>query len=211
MGSRDFLKLLPDIFDRRKESNVGKLFDLVSEQFELVSSLLNQIEQWRGIDDAKGTTLDQLGANVGQYRGKTNDELYRILIRGKLLRNYSDGTTNRILRALSYSLSCPPSDIQLVYAHETADEKEPAAIIIKKAPLTYLNKSGLTVAQFMQIVESITAGGVRVSYVNLEGTFSFASGKTVEISDEGFADIEGTIGGELGGVFLPSDDYELPL
>ncbi|MGH2143919.1 hypothetical protein ACQ1ZU_16105, partial [Enterococcus faecalis] len=84
-----------------------------------------------------------------------------------------------------------PSDIHIISANETVDEKEPACVIIKKAPLDYLNSSGLSISQFLQIVESISAGGIRVAYVNLEGTFSFSSTTDIEISKEGFADIDG--------------------
>lgn len=81
----------------------------------------------------------------------------------------------------------------------------------KKAPLDSLNSSGLSINQFLQIVESISAGGVRIAYVHLEGSFSFSSTNDLESSVEGFADIEGTVGGTLGGVFIPAEDYKLPI
>ncbi|GGC97939.1 hypothetical protein [Enterococcus wangshanyuanii] len=211
MSLNKLAKLLPDVFKKDEASNIGKLLLIFEDQIDHVRALLEKTATWRDIENAKGSTLDELGANVGQFRGKSPDEVYRVLIRGKVARNCSDGTIDKMLHALATSLNCPPSEIQIVAANETEDEKEAAAIIIKKAPLTYLNKSGLSVSQFLQIAESISSGGVRMAYVNLEGTFSFASGKTIEESDEGFADIDETAGGTLGGVFMPDDDYKLPL
>lgn len=211
MSINKLAKLLPDVFKKDGASNIGKLLLIFEDQIDHVRALLEKTATWRDIEKAKGSTLDELGANVGQFRGKSPDEVYRVLIRGKVARNCSDGTINKMLHALATSLNCPPSEIQIVSANETEDEKEVAAIIIKKAPLTYLNKSGISISQFLQIAESISSGGVRMAYVNLEGTFSFASGKTIEKSNEGFADINGTVGGTLGGVFMPDDDYKLPL
>lgn len=211
MSINQLAKLLPDVFKKDEASNIGKLLLIFEDQIELVKSLLNKTASWRDIEKARGSTLDELGANVGQFRGKAPDEVYQVLIRGKVARNCSDGTINKMLHALATSLNCPPSEIQIVAANETDDEKEVAAIIIKKAPLAYLNKSGLSIAQFLQIAESISSGGVRMAYVNLEGTFSFASGIEIEPSDEGFADNDETTGGTLGGVFMPEDDYKLPL
>ncbi|OSH15693.1 hypothetical protein HS5302_1876 [Enterococcus faecalis] len=176
-----------------------------------MTDLLNKVANWRSIDEARGKGLDELGANVGQARGKTTDEIYRVLIRGKVARNTSDGSIDKMLHAIATSLNCHPSDIHIISANETVDEKEPACVIIKKAPLDYLNSSGLSISQFLQIVESISAGGIRVAYVNLEGTFSFSSTTDIEISKEGFADIDGNVGGTLGGVFIPENDYKLPL
>ncbi len=53
-----------------------------------------------------------------------------------------------MLHAIATSLNCHPSDIHIISANETVDEKEPACVIIKKAPLDYLNSSGLSISQF---------------------------------------------------------------
>jgi len=208
--SKKLKDYLPDVFNR-ENSNILKLFEIFELEIKELNDLLHKIAKWRSIDEAQGKSLDELGANVGQARGKTTDEIYRVLIRGKIARNTSDGTIDKMLHAISTSLNCQPSDIHIVAANETIDEKEPACIIIKKAPLDSLNSSGLSINQFLQIVESISAGGVRIAYVHLEGSFSFSSTNDLESSVEGFADIEGTVGGTLGGVFIPAEDYKLPI
>lgn len=208
--SKKLRDYLPDIF-KKENSNVSKLLEIIEFQISDLNDLLKKVAQWRSIDEARGKSLDELGANVGQARGKTTDDIYRVLIRGKVARNTSDGTIDKMLHAISTSLNCPASEIHIIAANETPDESEPACVIIKKAPLDYLNSSGLSISQFLQIVESISAGGVRVAYVTLEGTFAFSSSDLIEESIEGFADVEGSVGGTLGGVFIPEDDYKLPL
>ena len=41
-----------------------------------------------------------------------------------------------MLHAIATSLNCHPSDIHIISANETVDEKEPACVIIKKLLLT---------------------------------------------------------------------------
>lgn len=214
MAVNDFLKMLTDAFTKSEKSNIGKLFIIADEQISAITSNLEKAELWRDIDVAEGKTLDLLGENVGQSRGFASDEVYRVLIRGKVARNISDGTINKMIQAIAISLDCKPSDIQIINAidSESSDEKEPAAIIIKKIPLAALNNVGMSTNQFLQIVNSIKAGGVRVAYVNLEGTFAFATTNQLEEnSDFGFSDLSGTQGGTLGGLFTPEDDYQLPI
>ena len=209
MSLKKFIEMLPDLFNKKEKSNIGKLMLIFEEQTDVLNDVLNKSLEWRSIDKAQGIALNELGNNVGQNRGLASDEIYRVLIRGKVARNFSDGTLNRILEALSISLNCPPSEIHIESSIESGDN-EPAAISIKRMPLECLNKSGLTATQFFQITESITSGGVQIAFINLEGTFYFA-GNEIEESEEGFADLEETFGGTLGGVFLPENDYKLPL
>ncbi|MDE3837945.1 hypothetical protein C0966_00790 [Bacillus methanolicus] len=207
----EWLSKLTDHYKKDPNSNIGKLLSVVYDEIEELKSTFLKIEEWRNINNAEGTTLDLAGENVGQPRGKATDEIYRVMIRGKEALNQSDGTINKIIEVLSKTLDCKPSDINVFSVKETEEDDEPAALIVKKAPLEALNKVGMTPGQFVQIAERAAAAGVRVASVNLEGTFSFASGTDIETSEFGFADIEGTIGGTLGGVFMSADDYELPI
>lgn len=205
----DFFSKLPDAFNKSENSNIGKLLQIISEQLDNVKQTLESVEEWRDIDNASGTPLDLLGYNVGQNRGLATDEIYRVMIRAKNARMISDGTANKIIKALAASLNCSVSDINVKFGYEL--EGDPAVVSITKAPLTALNAIGMSTDQFIQIVSNVVAGGIGVGNISLEGTFSFASGNTVETSDTGFADIGGTTGGTLGGVFTPSNDYQLPI
>ncbi|EID6355166.1 hypothetical protein LCA03_002750 [Listeria monocytogenes] len=213
MSVKDFLGKLTDAFTKSEKSNIGKLFIIVDQQISALTSALEKTEEWRDIDNARGKALNHLGENVGQYRGLATDEVYRVLIRGKVARNASDGTTNKIIHAIAKSLDCNYKDIQIINAidSDSTDEHEPAAIIIKKIPLKALNQVGLSTSQFLQIVSSLKSGGVRVAYINLEGSFSFAKGTTEEVSDEGFSELDQVLGGTLGGLFTPAEDFKLPI
>lgn len=130
---------------------------------------------------------------MSQDRGRATDEIYRVLIRGKVARNVSDGTTNRIIEALAKTLNCKPSEIHIVSSKEN-NEDEPAAIIVKKAPIEALSKVGMSATQFSNIVQKTVAAGVRVAYVDLNGTFRFSSSaNSIETSQYGFS-TDGTDG-----------------
>ncbi|WP_063335558.1 DUF2612 domain-containing protein [Bacillus subtilis] len=207
---KDLIGKLTDAFLKDEKSNIGKLFLIVDEQLTALKSALITAENWRDIDAAKGKALDLLGDNVSQDRGRATDEIYRVLIRGKVARNVSDGTTNRIIEALAKTLNCKPSEIYIVSSKEN-NEDEPAAIIVKKAPIEALSKVGMSATQFSNIVQKTVAAGVRVAYVDLNGTFRFSSSaNSIETSQYGFS-TDGTDGGTLGGIFQPEDDYPLPI
>ncbi|WP_144495796.1 DUF2612 domain-containing protein [Bacillus pumilus] len=207
---KDLINRLTDAFQKDEKSNIGKLFLIVDEQLTAVRKTLTTAEKWRDIDNAKGRGLDLIGDNVAQNRGRATDEIYRVLIRGKIARNISDGTTNRIIEALSKTLNCEYNEIN-IYTVKEDGENEPAAIIVKKAPLEALNKVGMSATQFSSIVQKTVAAGVRVAYINLNGTFRFSFiPDEIETSQFGFSS-DGTDGGTLGGIFEPEDDYPLPI
>ncbi|MEH7651205.1 hypothetical protein [Bacillus safensis] len=207
---KDLINRLTDAFQKDEKSNIGKLFLIVDEQLTAVRKTLTTAEKWRDIDNAKGHGLDLIGDNVAQNRGRATDEIYRVLIRGKVARNISDGTTNRIIEALAKTLNCAYEEIN-IYTVKEDNEDEPAAIIVKKAPLEALNKVGMSATQFSSIVQKTVAAGVRVVYINLNGTFRFSSiPDEIETSQFGFSSDE-TDGGTLGGIFEPEDDYPLPI
>lgn len=207
---KDLISKLTDAFQKDEKSNIGKLFLIVDEQLTAARKTLTTAEKWRDIDNAKGRGLDLIGDNVAQNRGRSTDEIYRVLIRGKVARNISDGTTNRIIEALAKTLNCEYNEIN-IYTVKEDGENEPAAIIVKKAPLEALNKVGMSATQFSTIVQKTVAAGVRVAYINLNGTFSFSSiPDEIETSQFGFSS-DGIDGGTLGGIFEPEDDYPLPI
>ncbi|WP_224930519.1 DUF2612 domain-containing protein [Bacillus safensis] len=207
---KDLISKLTDAFQKDEKSNIGKLFLIVDEQLTAARKTLTIAEKWRDIDNAKGRGLDLIGDNVAQNRGRATDEIYRVLIRGKVARNISDGTTNRIIEALAKTLNCAYEEIN-IYTVKEDNDNEPAAIIVKKAPLEALNKIGMSATQFSSIVQKTVAAGVRVAYINLNGTFRFSSiPDEIETSQFGFSSDE-TDGGTLGGIFEPEDDYPLPI
>ncbi|MEG3016085.1 MAG: hypothetical protein RR820_05835, partial [Carnobacterium sp.] len=93
------LSMIPDAFAKTKETNFGKLFIILSEQVNGVTQTVEKIENWRSIDEAKGIVLDKIGADLEQYRGMADDEIYRLLIKSRIIRAQSSGTFDDIIRA----------------------------------------------------------------------------------------------------------------
>lgn len=110
---KELINKLTDAFQKDEKSNIGKLFLIVDEQLTAARKTLTTAEKWRDIDNAKGRGLDLIGDNVAQNRGRATDEIYRVLIRGKVARNISDGTTNRIIEALAKTLNCAYDKINI--------------------------------------------------------------------------------------------------
>ncbi len=207
---KDLLRRLPDVFDKRTESTLGRLLGIVSAQLAELEATQNQIREWRDIETAKGPTLDRIGVNVGQPRGVASDEVYRILLKSKIARNRSTGDINTIIRVLSVALSCPPSDVKIEEMWD-AETPEPAAIALIQLPLDRINNAGMDPIQFARIVQRTVAAGVRVGAIELSGTFEFGEIDEAPDTAMGFSNDAGQTGGTLGAVYAPAENVDLPI
>lgn len=209
---QDMFRKLTDAYTKNENSNVGKVLLLLSEQIDDLNGTLTTVENYRDLNSATGTTLDLIGQAVGQPRGKATDEVYRILIRARIARNASDGTTDKIILALSLALNTDPSNIKI---NELSDGGvyEPATIGLVNLPLEALLNAGMTASQFGILMQRVAAAGVRVASVDLTGTFQLSDSANSSIIDveRGLSDLEQTTGGTLSGSFSPEDDVELPI
>lgn len=210
MNQITLLRKLTDVFTKNPNSNIGKLFLIISEQFEDIESATTNIDNWRDIDQAEGSTLDLIGAARGQQRGKLSDELMRVLIRARIARNNSDGTIDSIIQALALSLNTAPSTIKI---KALWSEGQPAALMIEGLPLEALNKVGMTVSEFGAIAQIITASGIQITSVDLSGSFALSSVNNVlQTSVEfGLAPLDKSTGGTLGASYDPSQGSDLPI
>ncbi|GED69381.1 hypothetical protein BRE01_30830 [Brevibacillus reuszeri] len=210
--AKDFLRKLTDVFTKRPNSNLGKLFTILADQIRQLEETHDRIRAWRDIDQAEGTTLDKIGTIVNQPRGVATDEVYRILLKSKIARNLSTGDINTIIRILSLALSTDPSNIEIKETWNDPVDPEPAGISVIKLPIEAINQAGLPPGQFVRMVQKTVVAGVRVREIELTGTFEFASGSETEIDvNRGFSNLEGTSGGTLGYAYTPSDDTDLPI
>lgn len=207
---KEWISKLTDQYFKNENTGIGKLFFIVDTEIEQLKTTFKTTEEWRSLNNAQGTTLDLMGENINQPRGRASDDVYRIMIRGKEALNQSDGTFDSILRVLSAAVDCDPSEINM-YSLKERGENEPAALIITKAPIDALNRVGMSPSQFVQLAQRSTLAGVRVDSANFQGTFSFGPVPMEKNSEKGFSDVEGTTGGYLGAVSVPGDDSELPI
>jgi hypothetical protein len=202
------LERLTDAVNKKPGSNVEKLMSLVAHHIQENEDTLTQIGEWRDIDTAQGAVLDRIGRNVQQERGQASDEVYRILIKSKIMRNLSDGSINTLIEFLSFILQIDKTQIQI---REQWQEGLPANIHVN-VPSDAIMPTGLTLTQFGRLVNLVVAIGVKAN-VLFEGTFSFSADyNNSELENpNGFADDAGTTGGTLGHAYDPNEDIELPL
>ncbi|MNP75709.1 hypothetical protein D3C76_1728150 [compost metagenome] len=75
-----------------------------------------------------------------------------------------------------------------------------------------LNEVGMSPMQFAQIIEKTVAAGVSVAQIELAGTFLLSSAYGELQQDAfGLSDPDMTVGGTLGEVYVPGNDYGLPI
>lgn len=207
------IEMLTDNYKKHKDSNIGKLFLVITDELEEIKHNLGKTEDYRDVDIATGRTLDKIGGNVKQYRGISTDEIYRLLIKNKLRSISSSGDLNTIISIMSDALIFDPSEIGIeeLYAN-TEGDKEPAALRILSVPLRRLAEIGLSSQQFIEIIESSIPAGVRIAELTLEGTFEF-SDRPNDMDDlKGFGShANPAIGGQFGATYKSGQDQTLPI
>lgn len=100
-------ELLAEISDhwvKDHNGNLYKLLDTYNGGFEQISDMANQVEEWRAIQDAKGTTLDLFGQDLSTSRPTQKDDSYRFLLRLKVLLSRAQGTLPSITHITSTAL-----------------------------------------------------------------------------------------------------------
>lgn len=210
-GGKKILNMLSDYWDKSPGSNLSKVFQILGSEIDMLTDTAKKVEQWRDIDKAEGKPLEQLAGNIDQQRGASTDEILRLLVKSKAARARSKGTVNDIINTIAVSLDVNPSLINISELYNDPLDPEPAAIRTTGLPLSELLATGISPNQFGRIVKRATAPGVKVASIELTGTFSFASGSTVESSAQGFGNTAMTTGGTLSGLLIPDNDQNLPL
>ena len=142
---------LPERF--RKPRNKDLYYVLYTQSYDEFYETLGSIETSRNIDKAKGKSLDHLGANVGQFRIDEDDELYRLLIKTRIIANLSIGDIPTINEVMSVLVKEIYLGLEEVWPLDD-DLNEPAAIKLHLGPLTKSIP--------YEIIDRIKAAGVRV-------------------------------------------------
>lgn len=147
----DAWRRLPERF--RKPVNKELYYVLYNHSFDEFYEALDSIEASRNIDKAQGKSLDLLGANVGQFRIDEDDELYRLLVKTRIIANLSIGdipTINEVMSVLVKEIYLGLQEAWPLDEHFN----EPAAIILQLGPLAKRIP--------YEIIDRIKAAGVRV-------------------------------------------------
>lgn len=155
MKIENMLKRLTSNYNQSPFGNVYKLFSIISSELGQIKSTFDTISDWKNLDAAKGTTLDEIGVLVQELRNGQNDEQYRLKLRFKMARNKSTADINSIISSLSLILGLPKEDITI------HDNEEPASYRLV-FPLEKLQKSKIKTNEVIELAESISAAGTRV-------------------------------------------------
>ena len=205
-NSENHAQNLPDAFRKDNESNNYKILEIEHAEGVKFRNSLREIESILSIDNARGKTLDLYGAMVGQARGLATDEQYLVMIKAKMVRNLSNGSLPSILNALSVTLGCEKTEIQIKES-ENAGEVELVTL-----PLEIINQSGFTATQITAIIQSLLPTGICAVNLNYDGTFEFSDNESEYDEETGFCDVEGgEIGGYLGYTAGDKNEPVLPI
>ncbi|MDT8974838.1 hypothetical protein RQP50_01110 [Paenibacillus sp. chi10] len=208
----EVMELLPDVIAKEGSSRFAQLVNVWLKQMNELSSTIQRISEWKSIEQAEGAALDEIGGNLGQARGQATDEVYRLLLRSKLARMNSSSSLDSVIEVLALALRAAPDEFRIAEQYADPFQPEPASIQVTEVPYEKLNGVGLSPSQFVSLVESLVAAGVRVTQVGLTGSFELASAHDVlEQSEHGLADEAMTVGGTLGDLYVPGNDYVLPV
>lgn len=187
-------------------SNVSKISKIVTDEIQELKDLFIKIELYNDVDNAEGKGLDDLGANIRQYRGEVSDELYRVLIKSKIARNNANGTLNNILDVLALSLNVDKNTIKLT----EGTNPNYYSINITQVPITALNETGMSVIQLGRLIKTMIGAGITLESVAFSGTFEYVDELVNDIS-LGYSDVDMTNGGTLGDVYQSANDNNFPL
>lgn len=154
-GTNQYLKAFKRLPERFRKTNNEKLYYVLYGGFDDLVTAFDEVVESRNIDKAYGKTLDYLGENVGQFRQDEDDELYRNLIKVRIIANLSIGDIPVINEVLSILIKDVYLGLQEAWYRDEWDN-EPAAISI--------NLTKYTTHIPYEIIDRIKAAGVRVFY-----------------------------------------------
>lgn len=150
------------------ETNIGKLFSVLSWGLEQVNEQAELVKLWDDIDYARGKVLDRYGANFGVSRFGATDAFYRLAIKVKLLTQLSGGDIDTIINAAASLFEVDPDKIKLA-------ENFPAKIAIN-VDEAYLKPETIdAVVDIAAMLKRMTAAGVGLittleAYRELDGS-----------------------------------------
>lgn len=107
------LNKLTGAYSKEPDSHIGRLFQIFASALSGVEDTLHTIALWKDLYQARGHTLDRIGANFGVARGSANDTLYRIMIQVKVIAQLSGGDVDTVIQAAGELLGVDPTDILL--------------------------------------------------------------------------------------------------
>lgn len=185
------VKNLPDAYRKDDGSNNAKILAIEHDASSVLRETVQAIDESLDINKAYGKTLDLYGEMLGQRRGAATDEQYRVLLKNKIQRNFTNADMNSVIRAICTTFDCDPTEILLL-------EPEPCVVSIEGLPVHKLAESNIDVNTAIAIISGLMPAGVHIEAISFAGTFEFSGADLVYDEETGFADVAQTMGGTLG-------------
>lgn len=138
----------------------GETKKLASYDDRLLADIDRQIGRLSDLydlDTIKGILLDRLGKLVAEYREGNDDELYRIIVKLRVLLNTADGTVNNLIKVIKFFYSSEKVEIVPDY---------PAGLRI------YHDGEGPPI-NFNRIIKEVIAAGVSYDTREIMGFHDF--------------------------------------
>lgn len=198
--------MLTSALKTNADSNIGKIMIIFNSQHKQAMDMLQNIESWNELENAKGNELDKIGADINQSRGQATDVQYRMLIRSKRSRATADGTMNSIIKTMSETLNCKPTELKFRSVIENGGT-EPNALVIESLPLKIMSDAKMTPGQVIKMVEQVASSDVRVASANFKGTFRFSN----KYNEPEYNGQYGFNRGEWSVYLVPNNDTDLPI
>lgn len=198
MNKIQYIEALPDAFTKGITSNNYKLLlvpEIATSEFKNdIAVCSNQLD----IQQATGGTLDLYGTIYDVSRGTMNDNQYRTYILNTALANRSDGTIDNLLDCL-----------ETIFQTKMSVTEGTGKVIINNLTEDAVERSGFTLNQIADLVNSLLAVGVSVEAIETdygENTFTFGSvadGENGEYNElSGLSSVnDAEIGGRLAGFY----------
>lgn len=93
-------------------TNIGKLFYLAGWGFDLLKDQTERVRLWDDLDAMKGATLNRYGADFGVARGESSDEIYRIMIKVKIIAMLAAGNLDTVIVSAASLFNVDPAVVK---------------------------------------------------------------------------------------------------
>lgn len=115
MYYEDMIDLLPSSYDKRVDSNIGKIFRIIGDNIELIDEQSEKFIESRHLTTAGGVHLDRLAKifNVTRDYGESDDD-FRARLYGIIAQIHSCGTIEDIIANISYITGVEPEYIEII-------------------------------------------------------------------------------------------------
>jgi hypothetical protein len=170
MSADRLIKLLSTAFRRDPESNNYKLLKIITEGFDELEQVLEDVKNAHYVNFAQGKSLDYIASlfNVRRFPNET-DEHFRARIKLAFSKISDMATINDTKEIIAATLQTETSRVKVKDRYDL----EPAHFEVW-VWLQDLNNAGLTLEEFKALLKAIKPAGVGLSAFQ-QGTFTYRS------------------------------------